>query len=87
MGVSSKAIATSGDSTIRLHNTTNGRVIRKLEGVKDFVYTAVATPGGELVVAGSRDSVLRAWNLKDGKLRGSFAPHEPPKEGSADEDN
>ncbi len=87
VSVGSEVLATSGDSTIRLHNTDNGSVIRKLEGAKDFVHTAVATPGGELVVAGSRDSVLRAWNLKDGKLRGSFAPHEPPKEDSAGQDN
>jgi WD40 repeat protein len=77
VGVGSQALATSGDSTIRLHDTDDGKEIRKFEGGGDFVYTAVANGAGDLMITGGRDSVLRVWNLKSGELQGSFLPPGP----------
>ena len=74
LGIGAEAIATSGDGTIRLHNTDDGKEIRQFEGAQGFVYTAVASADGAVVAAGGRDSVLRIWSVRNGELRGAFAP-------------
>ncbi len=75
VGYTDQALATSGDGRIRLIRE-DGTDIRSFSGATNFVYSAAATPDGQLVVAGGQDSVLRVWNGTDGKLLASFPPPE-----------
>jgi len=54
----------------------NGENVRTLSGATDYVYSAVATPDGKIVVAGGQDSMLRIWSGPDGKTITSFPPPE-----------
>jgi len=54
----------------------NGESVRTFSGETDYVYSAVATPDGKIVVAGGQDSVLRVWSGMDGKAITNFPPPE-----------
>ncbi|MEO8426905.1 MAG: c-type cytochrome domain-containing protein [Verrucomicrobiota bacterium] len=80
IGITDQALATSGDSKVRLVQD-NGTEVRSFVGASDFVFSAAATPDGKIVIAGGEDSILRIWNGSDGKTIATF---EPPKSSSAD---
>jgi len=79
IGITDHALATSGDSKVRLVQE-NGTEVRSFAGASDFVFSAAATPNGKIVIAGGEDSILRIWNGTDGKPIATF---EPPKSSSA----
>lgn len=79
IGITDQAVACSGDNQVRTVKE-NGDKVRSFEGVNDFMYSAVATPDGKLVIAGGQDSILRVWNGADGKPVTTFAaPSAAPK--------
>jgi len=70
-----QALASSGDNQVRLVRE-NGESVRTFSGETDYVYSAMATPDGKIVVAGGQDSMLRVWNGLDGKTLMNFPPPE-----------
>jgi WD40 repeat protein len=76
IGESINTVSTSGDKTVRLHRTDNSQNYLNLGGAVDFMYSAAATPDGQLIAAGGHDSVLRVWNATNGQVIRTF---EPPK--------
>ena len=70
-----QALASSGDNQVRLVRE-NGENVRTFNGATDYVYSAVATPDGKIVVAGGQDGMLRVWSGTDGKTITNFAPSE-----------
>ncbi len=68
-----QALASSGDNQVRLVRE-NGDSVRTFSGETDYVYSAMATPDGKIVVAGGQDSMLRVWNGLDGKTLMNFPP-------------
>jgi WD40 repeat protein len=70
-----QALASSGDNQVRLVRE-NGDSVRTFSGETDYVYSAMATPDGKIVVAGGQDSMLRVWNGLDGKTLMNFPPPE-----------
>jgi WD40 repeat protein len=80
IGITDQALATSGDSKVRLVQE-NGTEVRSFAGASDFVFSAAATPDGKIVIAGGEDSILRIWNGTDGKTIATF---EAPKSSRVD---
>jgi WD40 repeat protein len=62
------AVACSGDSAVRLHHSDNGNKVRDYGGAKDYLYSLAVSPRGHLIAVGGFDSIVRVWNVEDGKL-------------------
>lgn len=60
-------ISCSADKTVRLHNSADGKEVRKFEGHSDWVYAVAAHPGSKRLVSGSFDGEIRVWNLDTGE--------------------
>ncbi|MDA7881288.1 hypothetical protein N9A94_03200 [Akkermansiaceae bacterium] len=67
LGTSNNLLIAAGDTTVKAAN-------QNLGGITGFVYTATASPDGQLIVAGGEDGILRIWQAKDRKLLFSFPP-------------
>jgi len=70
---SATLVTSSGDNKVRLVGV-DGKEVRALPEIADFMHSAAITADGKLVVAGGQDSVLRVWSAADGKPLASFAP-------------
>jgi len=78
VGATPKAFVTSGDKTVRLVNTDDGKMERTYAGANDFMYSSGTSADGRLAVAGGQDSVLLVWLVDNGQLLRTFAkPIEP----------
>ena len=53
----------SGDSTVRLWDTTTGQIVRTLVGHTDIVFSVAFTPDGKHLITGSRDKTVRIWEV------------------------
>jgi len=73
VGVSANLVTSSGDNKVRLV-TLDGKEVRAFPEVADFMQSAAVSADGKVVVAGGQDSVLRVWNVADGKALTSFPP-------------
>jgi len=49
------------DNTIRLWDTTAGKLIKKLEGHQDYVHSVAFHPRGTLLASASYDRTVRVW--------------------------
>lgn len=58
----------SFDSTVKLWDVDNGRLLRSLNGHRDPVYSVAFSPNGEYLASGSLDKSMHVWSLKDGKI-------------------
>ena len=85
VGLTEQAVVTSGDKTVRLINTSNLNDARSFSGGTDFMYASAVTPDGKVVLGGGQDSVLRIWNMTDGKVIATFEAPKPPKENKTEE--
>jgi WD40 repeat protein len=81
IGLTGELLIASGDEQVRRLKEDLG-VLRDYRGertpVKNFISTTAITPDGQTILAGGSDSVLRAWNVADGKALFTLAP--PPAE-------
>ncbi|HEV7406457.1 MAG TPA: c-type cytochrome domain-containing protein [Chthoniobacteraceae bacterium] len=66
-------ITSSGDNKVRLV-TADGRDVKMLPEVADFMQSAAASADGKIAVAGGQDGMLRVWSTTDGAKRGVFGP-------------
>ena len=79
VGYTDQAIVTAGDKSVRLIKSDLNDA-RSFSGGTDFMYTSDATPDGKIVIAGGQDSVLRVWNMADGKAVATFeSPQTAPE--------
>ncbi|XP_057972689.1 WD40 repeat-containing protein HOS15 isoform X2 [Malania oleifera] len=58
----------SFDSTVKLWDVEQGRLIHSLNGHRDPVYSVAFSPNGEYLASGSLDKSLHVWSLKEGKI-------------------
>ncbi|MCH7666859.1 MAG: HemK family protein methyltransferase [Acidobacteria bacterium] len=77
VGVTEKVVASSGDKTVRLVNTDNGKMERTYSGSNDFMYSTAISADGRIAISGGQDSTLFVWLVEGGQLLRSFAAPEP----------
>lgn len=65
-------IACSADKSVRSIDATNGNVIKKLDGHKDWVYCIALSRDAKTIVSGSWDGEVRTWDLAEGKPIGTI---------------
>ncbi len=73
--------SSSADNQARVHNATNGQLVKAYPGHKDWVYCVAYHEGSKKVAAGSYDGTVVIWNGEDAKelLRFTAAPgYTPP---------
>ena len=73
LGASDQLLTSSGDNKVRIVGA-DGKEIRVLPDVADFVQSAAATAEGKLILAGGQDSILRVWKAADGTTLLKFSP-------------
>lgn len=62
VGSSDIVVSSSGDKVVRMHQGANGGNIRNFSGATSWIHCVDATPGSELVAAGTADGSLILWN-------------------------
>jgi WD40 repeat protein len=71
IGTADQVVTASGDNRVRIV-ALDGKEVRALPEVADFMQSAAASADGKIVVAGGQDGILRLWNTTDGKPLGAF---------------
>ncbi len=71
IGTADQIVTASGDNRVRIV-ALDGKEVRALPEVADFMQSAAASADGKIVVAGGQDGILRLWNTTDGKPLGTF---------------
>ena len=77
IGLTGELLTASSDDRVRRLKEDGGN-LRDYGGSKGFIFSTAITPDGQLILGGGQDSVLRAWNLADGKSLFNLEP--PPSE-------
>ena len=72
-GATDQLVTSSGDNKVRIVSA-DGKEIRVLPEVVEFVQSAATTADGKLVVAGGQDSILSVWKAADGTAVLKFSP-------------
>ena len=62
----------SADKTVRLHNLATGKLIRRFDDHRDFVYSITALASHKLLASGSYDGEVRIRRYDTGKLVTKF---------------
>ncbi|CAI9111350.1 OLC1v1011559C2 [Oldenlandia corymbosa var. corymbosa] len=58
----------SFDSTVKLWDIEQGRLLRSLTGHSEAVYSVAFSPNGEYLASGSLDKSVHIWSVKEGKV-------------------
>ncbi len=66
IGNTEHLLTSAGDRTVRMHRTSSNRDLRTFKDSPTFMYSAVATSDGKLVIGGGQDGILRIWNGENG---------------------
>ncbi len=64
------------DSTIKLWNVADRKVIKTLEGHENMVYSTAFSPDGRLLASGSWDNTVKLWDVDTGSVVETFEGHE-----------
>jgi WD40 repeat protein len=56
-------LGVSFDRSIKIWNFNTGQLINTLHGHLDQVYSLIYLEKGSKLISGSRDSVIKIWNL------------------------
>jgi WD40 repeat protein len=59
-------VSASADSTIRIWDSSTGKMLSVLEGHTDYVQSAVFSPDGQSIVSASSDKTICVWNVAQG---------------------
>jgi WD40 repeat protein len=71
-----RVLAAGGDDrTIRLWDTTTGKVLHTLPGHWQGTTSVAFSPDGRVLVSGGGDSMVRLWNVDSGELLVTLAGH------------
>jgi WD40 repeat protein len=72
LGSSDTIGTTAGDGKVRIVNSDGGEV-KQFPAAKGFMNSLSPTRGGNVLVAGGEDGVLKMWDVVSGKETASFA--------------
>ncbi len=65
----------SGDTTIKLWQVSDGKLLRTLEGHKSTVNCVAFSPDGRIIASGSHDATIKLWQASNGKLLRTLESH------------
>ncbi len=71
IGAADQVVTASGDNRVRIV-ALDGKEVRALPEVADFMQSAAASADGKVIIAGGQDGVLRVWSAADGKVLSAF---------------
>lgn len=66
----------SADNTVKLWETTSGKLLRTLEGHLGYVLSVTFSPTGEMLASGSTDATVNLWETESGRLVRTLVGHE-----------
>jgi WD40 repeat protein len=66
----------SYDNTLKLWDTTSGKLLNTLRGHQDSVSAVAFSPDGKTVLSGSWDKTLKLWDTNSGKLLHTLSGHQ-----------
>ncbi len=69
-----RIFTTSTDNTTRIWNSSDGHLLRTLQGRSDFVYRSILSPDGQRVVTKTQNTA-QIWNVTDGGLLATLKGH------------
>ena len=64
-----------GGGTIKLWNTSSGKLLRTLKGHSSWVLSVAFSPDGKTLASGSHDNTIKLWNTRSGKLLRTLNGH------------
>lgn len=73
LGAADQFATGAGDNKLRLL-TSDGGEVKKLDGASGFLQSLATTRGGEVVLGGDQDGVLKAWDVPSAKVIAEFKP-------------
>ena len=73
LGAADQFATGAGDNKLRLL-TSDGGEVKKLDGAAGFLQSLATTRGGEVVLGGDQDGVLKAWDVPTAKVIAEFKP-------------
>ncbi|MDF1816525.1 MAG: WD40 repeat domain-containing protein, partial [Verrucomicrobiales bacterium] len=73
LGATNKMVASAGDNLIKILYD-DGRLVRSIPGLPEFIQSVAGTPDGVTLVGGGEDSVLRVWDGTNSKELAKFGP-------------
>ncbi|KAM6543074.1 hypothetical protein CsatB_007521 [Cannabis sativa] len=62
----------SFDSTIKLWDVEQGKLLYSFNGHRDPVYSVAFSPNGEYLASGSMDKCMHIWSVKEGEIVKSY---------------
>ncbi len=71
----SRALSAGDDKTIKLWDSTTGKLLRVFAGHTDAVRCVVFSPDGTLALSASEDKTLKLWDISTGKTVRTFSGH------------
>src|SRR5690606_20479655 len=72
IGDTNRIVSSNGDTSVKIHVTSDGKNERTFGGAKDYLYCSTIPPDGSQVIAGGREAVIYIWNATSGQLITSF---------------
>jgi WD40 repeat protein len=73
LGAADQIATSAGDTKLRLI-TSDGGEVKQLPGATGFLQSLAATRGGDLILGGDQEGVLRAWDVTSAKIVAEFKP-------------
>ncbi|MFN9985991.1 MAG: hypothetical protein ACK52S_10605, partial [Pirellula sp.] len=67
VGRTNQIVSSSADQQTRVHDVTNGGLVRAIGGPSDAVYCAVVAGKTPVAFAGGQDGVLWIWQIDNGQ--------------------
>ena len=66
-GATDEIVSASGDKQVRIHNGSNGGLVRNFPSVPAWLHALDVTSAGDVVAAGSADGTVHVWNATTGQ--------------------
>ena len=77
----SRLAVASSDATVRVFDAKTGKLIRSIDGHRDWVLAVAWSPDGSRIATGSRDRTAKVFDSTSGALLATYSRHDAPVRG------